>query len=48
MGWACSAHGEMRIAYILVAKLEEKRPFRRHRRKWEDHIKTHLIEIWMV
>jgi hypothetical protein len=30
---------------ILVGKLEEK-PLERHRRRWEDKMKTNLKEIW--
>jgi hypothetical protein len=37
--------GAMRNAYkILVGKLERKRPFGRHRRKWEDNIRIDLRE----
>jgi hypothetical protein len=39
VGGACSAHGEMINTYkTLIAKLEGKRPVRRHMRKWEDNI----------
>jgi hypothetical protein len=38
--------GEMRNAYnILVGKPEEKRPFGRPRRRWEDSIKMDLKGI---
>jgi hypothetical protein len=38
--------GEKRNAYnILVRKPEEKRPFGRPKRKWEDNIRTDLREI---
>jgi hypothetical protein len=38
--------GEMRNAYkLLVGKPEEKRPFGRPKRKWEDNIKLNLREI---
>jgi hypothetical protein len=38
----------MRGAYrVLVEKLEGKRPLVRHRRRWEDSIKTDLQEeVW--
>jgi hypothetical protein len=40
-GGACSAHGEMRNAYIVfVGKPEGKRPLGRSRRSWGDNIKT--------
>jgi hypothetical protein len=45
MGDACCAHGEMRNAHnILVRKPLAKRPLGRPRRRWEDNIKTVLIE----
>lgn len=31
--------GELRNRYILVTKLEEKRPFKRVRHSWNDNIK---------
>jgi len=38
--------GEMRALYrVLVRKLEEKRPLRRPRRRWEDNIKIDLQEV---
>jgi hypothetical protein len=44
MGWECCAHGEMRSAYkILTGKPEGKRPLRRRRHRWEDHIKIRYI-----
>jgi hypothetical protein len=39
--------GEMRNVYeMLVRKPEGKRPLGRHRRGWDDNIKTELTEIW--
>jgi len=36
---------EMRNSYkILVGKPEGKRPFGRHRHRWEDNIRTYLRE----
>jgi hypothetical protein len=41
---ACT--GEMRNAYeILGGKSEGKRPFWRHRHRWEDNIKIYIKEI---
>jgi len=38
--------GERRDAYrVLVGKLQEQRPIRRHRRRWEDNIKMDLQEV---
>jgi hypothetical protein len=38
--------GYMRNAYkIVVGKSERKRPLGRHRRRWEDNIRTNLKEI---
>ena len=38
--------GERRGVYrVLVGKLEEKRPFGRPRRRWEDNIKMDLQEV---
>jgi len=38
--------GKMRGLYrFLVGKLEEKRPLRRPRRRWEDNIKIDLQEV---
>jgi hypothetical protein len=34
-----------RVYRILVGKPEEKRPFCRHRRRWEDNIKIDLQEV---
>jgi hypothetical protein len=46
MGGKSSTNGEKRNAYrILVGKSEGKRPLGRHRRRWEDHIKTDLRNI---
>jgi hypothetical protein len=46
MGRAYSTNGEKRNAYmILVGKPEGKRPLRRPRRRWEDHISMDLREI---
>jgi len=45
MGGACSMH-EMRNSYnILNGKPEGKRPFGRHRSRWEDNITMELGEI---
>ena len=30
---------------VLVGKPEGRRPLRRHRRRWEDNIKTELQEV---
>jgi hypothetical protein len=48
MRWAghVARMGERRSAYrIMVGKPEGKRPLRRPRRRWEDHIKMDLREI---
>jgi hypothetical protein len=38
---------EIRNAYnILVSKTERKRTLGRHRRRWENNIRTDLREIW--
>jgi len=38
--------GESRRLYrVLVGKHEEKRPFGRPRRRWEDNIKVDLQEV---
>jgi len=43
MGGECSAYGGRRIVYrVLVGKPEGKGPVGRHRRRWEDNIKTDL------
>jgi hypothetical protein len=43
MDEACSTYGEKRVEYrVLVGKPEEKRPFGRPRRRWEDNIKTDI------
>jgi hypothetical protein len=45
MRWArhMARMGERRVVYrVFVGKLEEKRPFGRHRRRWEDNIKRYL------
>jgi hypothetical protein len=37
--------GEMRNSYkIFIGKPEGERPFRRHKRRWEDNIRTDLME----
>jgi hypothetical protein len=36
---------QMRNAYVLVGKPEEKRPLGRHRCRWEDNITLYLTEI---
>jgi hypothetical protein len=42
----CSTHGEKRNAYrVLVGNPEGSRLLGRPRRRWEDNIKTKLIEI---
>jgi hypothetical protein len=49
MGGACSAYGEGKDVYrVLVRKTEGRRPLRRHRRRWEDNIKTDLQEAECV
>jgi hypothetical protein len=46
MSAACSADGEERGVYrVLVGKPEGKRPLRRHRRRWEDHVRMDLQEV---
>jgi hypothetical protein len=41
-----AAHmGQMNTYKILVRKPEGKRPFRRHRYRWEDNIRTDLKQI---
>ena len=48
MRWAghVACMGERRGVYrVLVGKLEEKRPFGRPRRIWEDNIKMDLQEV---
>jgi hypothetical protein len=38
--------GEDRVVHrVLVGKPEEKRPFRKPRRRWEDNIKMDLQEV---
>ena len=38
--------GERRGAYSVLAGIPEgKRPFGRHRRRWEDNIKTYIQEV---
>jgi hypothetical protein len=49
MGRACSAHGEIRNAYIFVGKPEGKRLLRRPRRRWDENIKMELKKMgWEV
>ena len=43
MGGACSTYGE--AERVLVGKHEGKRPLGRTRRRWEDNIKMHLLEV---
>jgi hypothetical protein len=46
VGEAYRAHGEMRNPYkVLVGKPDEKGPFGRQRRRWEDNIKMYVFEI---
>jgi hypothetical protein len=46
MGGACSAYGERRGVYrVLARKPEGKRPLGRPRSKWEDNIKMDLEEV---
>jgi len=48
MRWAghIERMGEKRSVYrVLVGKPEGKRPLGRHRRRWEDNIKTDLEEV---
>jgi hypothetical protein len=43
---SCSMHREMRNVYrILVGKPEGKRPRGRHRRRWDDSIRTNIEGI---
>jgi hypothetical protein len=43
MGEEFDINGEMRNAYKnLIGKHQEKRPFGRHRCRWENNIKTDL------
>jgi hypothetical protein len=50
MGKVCSTHRRGKNAYyILVGKPKGKRPFRRHRHRWEDNIRKDLREmVWKV
>jgi hypothetical protein len=46
MGRTCGGYGEERgVHRVLVGKLEEKRPFGRPRRRWEDNIKMDVQEV---
>ena len=46
MGGACSAYGEKRGVYMVLAgKPEGKRPLGRPRRRWEFNIKIVLQEL---
>jgi len=46
MGGGCSTYGKRRDVYrVLVRKPEEKSPFGRFRRRWEDNIKMDLQEV---
>jgi len=45
MGCACSTHKRYGKDTVLVGKPDGKRPFRRPRRRWEDNIRSDLIEI---
>jgi hypothetical protein len=46
MGRSCCTHGEKSKAYrILVGNPEGKRPVRRPKRRWENHIKMDLREV---
>jgi hypothetical protein len=46
MGAARSADGEERGVYrVLVGKTDGKRPMRRPRLRWEDHIRMDLQEV---
>ena len=48
MRWAghIERMGEMRCVHrILVGKSEGKRPLGEHRRRWEDNIKTDILEV---
>jgi hypothetical protein len=44
MGGKCSTHGRDE-KYVLVGKLEGKRPLGRPRRRWEDNTVIDLREI---
>jgi hypothetical protein len=37
--------GKLRNGYILVGKLEEKRPFKRVRHSWDDNITMNIQEM---
>jgi hypothetical protein len=46
IGGVCSTCGERRSVYrVLVGKPEEKRPFGRPMRRWEDNIKMDIEEV---
>jgi hypothetical protein len=46
MGRACSTNGKKMNSYrLLVGKPEEKRPLRRPRHRWVDHIRMDLGEV---
>ena len=46
MGGSCSTYGERRGAHtVLEGKPDGKRALGRVRRRWEDNIKTDLLEV---
>jgi len=46
MGGACSTCGERIVAYrVLVEKPEGNRPLEKPRHRWEDNIKTDVLEV---
>jgi len=46
MGGVSSIYGKRRGVYrVLVGKPEGKRPFGRHKRRWENNIKMDLQEV---
>ena len=46
MGGACSSIGDRKGVYkVLVGKPEEKIPFGRPRRRWENNIKMNLQKV---
>ena len=44
-GRDCGTYGKGKGTYRVLVGTPEKRPFGRHRRRWEDNIKRDLQEI---